>query len=696
MAVRKARCIREPMQKSIQHVKHISSKQMNEKDKKAIVIAQEIKFARLLSCNDKVTRDRVLKNLKRWLIVRSQSTLALTRADFMRLWKGLFYYMWMSDKPLIQEELAESLSKIVHCLKNNEVVLLYTECVLRTLGIEWFGIDQYRLDKFCMLARRIIRQTFQKCKENLWDIEWIKDISKIFEKLLVDPRICLGFTMHITEIYLEELAKISDGNIPENVVTEFIKPFISYFILMDDERQIKHVMRHIFRYLIFQSDIGMDYMEKFKAWRSAGFPAGSIDAMEKIELSDEEDNNITRDVEIYLEKQIKYNTEKPLDPRAGRIDVELPQIPFNPRQIADLLNKYKFHSLSTTKSRRQLRRLIKEFIELSDGKMPLGIKEIRIPKMQKKNTDIKSAAVRLLKFEQELYSDTLRKGRKRKKNKQLIQDESDKFSEEKSENINDETNRENNTVEMNNDETIKKKRKTKHKLDFTDNLINTNSQILDENNLSLKKRKFKTKENQNICKADAKDSNCKLRNNFSLLIEDIDENKKIKLKKNENIISKTLNIDKQVKRKKSTKSKVTGKWNASDNIEPSTLLMDNNSTKSCMEINENSVTSNHEQKDNVYSKQPTWLVPILTKLENKKNETPISLKRKHEISTTTSSKKRVKIALHCNTAQHTSEYISQIRKSPAIPFDANKKPLAGVLKASPIPSPINPFYRKNI
>lgn len=75
MAVRKARCIREPMQKSIQHVKHISSKQVNEKDKKAIVIAQEIKFARLLSCNDKVTRDRVLKNLKRWLIVRSQGTL---------------------------------------------------------------------------------------------------------------------------------------------------------------------------------------------------------------------------------------------------------------------------------------------------------------------------------------------------------------------------------------------------------------------------------------------------------------------------------------------------------------------------------------------------------------------------------------------------------------------------------------------
>lgn len=27
---------------------------------------------------------------------------AFTEDDFMRIWKGLFYSMWMSDKPLIQ------------------------------------------------------------------------------------------------------------------------------------------------------------------------------------------------------------------------------------------------------------------------------------------------------------------------------------------------------------------------------------------------------------------------------------------------------------------------------------------------------------------------------------------------------------------------------------------------------------------
>lgn len=58
------------------------------------------------------------------------------------------------------------------------------------------------------LVRRILRQTFVKCKEKSWDIEWIKDISLLLEKLLTDPKTCLGLSMHITEVFLEELSKV--------------------------------------------------------------------------------------------------------------------------------------------------------------------------------------------------------------------------------------------------------------------------------------------------------------------------------------------------------------------------------------------------------------------------------------------------------------------------------------------------------
>ena len=57
---------------------------------------------------------RAVKKLKKWLQVRDE---LLTSDEILRVWKGLHYCFWMSDKPLVQEELAESISSFVHCFK---------------------------------------------------------------------------------------------------------------------------------------------------------------------------------------------------------------------------------------------------------------------------------------------------------------------------------------------------------------------------------------------------------------------------------------------------------------------------------------------------------------------------------------------------------------------------------------------------
>merc|ERR1719429_1035925 len=38
--------------------------------------------------------------------------------EMMRLWKGLYYCFWMSDKPLVQEDLAENISSFVLCFQS--------------------------------------------------------------------------------------------------------------------------------------------------------------------------------------------------------------------------------------------------------------------------------------------------------------------------------------------------------------------------------------------------------------------------------------------------------------------------------------------------------------------------------------------------------------------------------------------------
>ena len=72
-----ARVSRKPIHKSLPRAvtKVANERTVAKKVKrKSLVIAQEIKFARLLANNDKKVRDKMLKNLKKWLSVRSDSS----------------------------------------------------------------------------------------------------------------------------------------------------------------------------------------------------------------------------------------------------------------------------------------------------------------------------------------------------------------------------------------------------------------------------------------------------------------------------------------------------------------------------------------------------------------------------------------------------------------------------------------------
>ncbi|XP_011164266.1 ribosomal RNA processing protein 1 homolog [Solenopsis invicta] len=688
----------------------IKSKKVTEtkdKSKKALVIAQEIKIARLLANNDKKVRDQVLKRLNKWLTVRSQSSFVFTKTDFMSLWKGLFYCMWMSDKMLTQEELAESLSKLVHCLKSKDTIVLYTSCALQTLATEWFGIDQYRLDKFSMLVRRILRQTFVICKNQSWNMEWVTDISQIFTQLFLHVKTAQGFNLHVTEIYMEELAKISNGNVPENVVHEFIKPFAVYLITTDDERQMKHIMRHIFRHLIFQSDIGMDYTEKFKAWRTAGFPCAYIDDMQKEEISDTEENSDNEDKQLSeTETQNEITNEKPLDPRAGRVDVELPQIPFNAAKIAELLSTYKFHPSSTAKSRRQLVRLIHEFTELSQGRMPLGVKRVRKSTSQKKYMDSRKAAVRLVQFEKELLSDKPNKKRKRERN-----DSADRVSTNNSKNENSSdlefdtyigadskskltaaTNKANKKRKIEKNDTAICDQVSvnnskygsaglKSKLTNATETAKANLRNVDVNTVSLNKKR---KRSDSMCNIPSTKSET-IKTKKKLQLETSKKNKATKIKLNKK--SKKSIADKNVEHK--TKKAIICKDQICNNTDQCTSTSPISSKKvslkeikvSLKEINNKSVAKKAITKTKITRQKK----PLKNELCKKKKQT--------NLSNSPMEKKKVIFGLSRNTAQHTSEYIKQVRRSPGIPFDANKKPLASVLKMNPIPSPLNPFYK---
>ncbi|EFA04899.2 ribosomal RNA processing protein 1 homolog [Tribolium castaneum] len=373
------------------------SKNNKKQAKKVLLVAQELKLARVLAGNNKTARDRALKSLRKWFQNRS-SAIPFTEDDFLRLWKGLFYSMWMSDKPLVQEECAENIASLIHALPV-EGALLFYKCGMTILMNEWFGIDQLRLDKFLMFVRRLLRQAFLVLKNQNWGRDSAQTFTKTLSETILDPprHKPMGLLMHFIEIYLEELSKVSEGQLPPQLMTELLAPFVRQLSFSDDARVIDHIRKHIFIYLIRQSDLGLEYDEKYKAWRALRFP-GTIDAMQKIEVSDDEGG------------EEEPPQDKVFDPRAGKVNVDLPQLKFHPRAVSKALLECRFSKETNSKSRKCLTELAEHFRKLASGTYPLGVKKVKLAS-DDYDTNIRKAVNRLVKFDKKIKGT---KNRKRK------------------------------------------------------------------------------------------------------------------------------------------------------------------------------------------------------------------------------------------------------------------------------------------
>jgi ribosomal RNA-processing protein 1 len=77
------------------------------------------KFARALGSGEFHTRDLGLKAVSKWL----QSQPAVDEGSLLKLWKGLLFCFWHSDKAPVQQDLAQRLAAILMVV-NDQVRLL--------------------------------------------------------------------------------------------------------------------------------------------------------------------------------------------------------------------------------------------------------------------------------------------------------------------------------------------------------------------------------------------------------------------------------------------------------------------------------------------------------------------------------------------------------------------------------------------
>ncbi|WVQ78924.1 hypothetical protein IAT38_001016 [Cryptococcus sp. DSM 104549] len=179
-----------------------------------------------LAHTDKKVRDRAVESLIAFLSQggdvegESSSYVRLGDAEMAKLWKGLFYCFWMSDKPLVQQRLAADLAELLLQIKpasgdtadRFEASLGFLEGFWDAIVREWAGIDRLRMDKYYLLIRRYVNATFRLLAREGWEKSAVERVNQVLVKnggamTWEDRRVPTSIATHLGDIYLEELDK---------------------------------------------------------------------------------------------------------------------------------------------------------------------------------------------------------------------------------------------------------------------------------------------------------------------------------------------------------------------------------------------------------------------------------------------------------------------------------------------------------
>jgi len=192
--------------------------------------------------NDVVKRTRALKKLRAFLKTRSaDEENPFEEKDLLKIWKGLHYSMWHSDKLLVQQELAGTLADLIFCFETTSSAILFVQCFLATIVREWDGIDAHRLNKFMTLIRRVWRASLLFLKKHKWETQLVSEMLQTFRETMIRPNSpsANGLAFHMIDIYVDELTKVGgvDGGkdgapkptaLSEDAVFDFLRPYVVF------------------------------------------------------------------------------------------------------------------------------------------------------------------------------------------------------------------------------------------------------------------------------------------------------------------------------------------------------------------------------------------------------------------------------------------------------------------------------------
>ncbi|GAV52491.1 hypothetical protein ZYGR_0AG04820 [Zygosaccharomyces rouxii] len=261
-------------------------------------------FVKQLASNSKPVRDNALEKLQKYLTAKpvKQSK----QMQFNKLWKGLYFAMWFSDRPRPQQRLANELAEL-HTLYlqdksqnkdgdeltlNDQAFIKFSRAFYKIMMMEWLQIDRYRLDKYLLLMRRVLYNQLKYLQSRDWSPKLVETyLEKVMKRIPLSgsPKVANGIPIHIMDILLDEWQRLFEGEeksqMAELISGTPLKSFLAIFQALLSNVDNSKVLRNKIKHGLLQDE----------RWSQWGIDVGlskkaEKDGEEEVEEEDDDDD----------------------------------------------------------------------------------------------------------------------------------------------------------------------------------------------------------------------------------------------------------------------------------------------------------------------------------------------------------------------------------------------------------------------
>ncbi|XP_048202120.1 ribosomal RNA processing protein 1 homolog A [Perognathus longimembris pacificus] len=339
-----------------------------------VQLPPEIQLAQRLAGNEQVTRDRAVRKLRKYIVARTQRAAGgFTHDELLKIWKGLFYCLWMQDKPLLQEELGRTIAQLIHAFQTTEARHLFLQAFWQTMNREWAGIDRLRLDKFYMLMRMVLNESFKAVKSGGWEERLVEQLLDLLttEILHPDSEAPNGVKSHFLEIFLEELSKVGAAELTADQNLQLIDPFCRIAACTQDSLVLHNITRGILEAIVEQAPLAIeDLMSELDAQNGedAGSDGDDGDSGDGSDESESEQEMPSRS--LSAGSGCRADPEGAKGQRGGDEESTGPVLQFDYEAVANRLFELASQESIPPQNRKRLYKVIRKFQELAGGNFP--------------------------------------------------------------------------------------------------------------------------------------------------------------------------------------------------------------------------------------------------------------------------------------------------------------------------------------